>query len=94
MEEWQKSVWDDTAAVQSEILLDEAAANTVTHFLQNTGSEVSCADIIVREDDGSQPISGVEDVGLVAFGWNNQPFGFNGRSAGWLNTCSNPLDLA
>jgi len=27
------------------------------------------------------------DRGVLAYGWNNQPFAFNGRSAGWLDQC-------
>ena len=88
----QESWWDDTLFTVSEDSLDQAAASTMTSFLQSTGSEVSCADIIVSmESAGQQGIEGPEDTGLVAFGWNNAPFGFNGRSAGWLSSCSNPL---
>ncbi len=83
----QESLWHDTFSTVGENTLDQAAASTVTSYLQSTGSEVSCADVIVsKRAQAEQGVTGAEDIGILAFGWNNKPFGFNGRSAGWLST--------
>lgn len=85
-------LWADTFAWAGADRFDQAAASTTAHFMQDQKAEVSCADVIVSYDSANeQGWEGPEDVGIVAFGWNNQPFGFNGRSGGWLNDCSNPL---
>jgi hypothetical protein len=90
-EQGNQDLWTDTFFDASDF--DQVAASTAASFLIDNQSEVSCADVIVA-DEGSSSEQGFEepeDTGIVAFGWNNAPFSFDGRSAGWLADCSNPL---
>ena len=69
--------------------------NLVPDFLHRRGfglRVVSCADVILKENQSGQAgTEAVEDIGIVAFGWNNAPFGFAGRAGEWVGDCANPL---
>jgi hypothetical protein len=41
----------------------------------------------MMEEEDNDEIGEDENHGIMAFGWNNQPFEFNGRAGSWVNGC-------
>lgn len=55
--------------------------------MEDNKSEANCAvpAIQLSSHGGSSRING--DKGIIAYGWNNQAFNFNGRAGGWVDSC-------
>lgn len=67
----------------------DALGNMVSEWMLDNNSEASCAvpSIDGVSGYGSETHYAGADQGVVAYGYNNQPFGFNGRSQGWIDEC-------
>jgi hypothetical protein len=53
-------------------------------------AEATCASLVTQHPtgEGPQQATVTEDHGVMAYGWNNAPFVFNGRAGGWVDSCS------
>ena len=58
--------------------------STIADYMENSDSQASCAVPGVQQSNGKYA---GEDQGVLAYGWNNHAFKFNGRSGGWLDSC-------
>ena len=58
--------------------------STIADYMENSNSQASCAVPGVQQSNGKYA---GEDQGVLAYGWNNHAFKFNGRSGGWLDSC-------
>lgn len=76
---WEDVYFDTTNA-------DGLAGDALSSNMWNGGWEVSCASVFETKGE----LTDDADEGLVGFGWNNQPFGWNGRAGEWLNDCFYP----
>jgi hypothetical protein len=48
----------------------------------------SCATLIEQDrPTNGAATEGDANEGIMAYGWNGSPFGFNGRSSGWISSC-------
>lgn len=75
-----QSLWDDLGGkAQADDL-----GSTTANYMETNDAEASCAVPGVQQFNGNYA---GEDQGVVAYGWNNEPFAFNGRSGGWLDSC-------
>ncbi|KAH8904684.1 hypothetical protein BR93DRAFT_939754 [Coniochaeta sp. PMI_546] len=69
----------------------------IANWMENNEQEAACASPAVCLPTGapgagnSHPGCSVIDGGVMAYGWNDQPFGFNGRAQGWLDECHGTL---
>ncbi|KAF2098014.1 hypothetical protein NA57DRAFT_76813 [Rhizodiscina lignyota] len=67
---------------------------TAAGWAETNGQEAFCNSPVVCLSTGS-PGGGqcagchVETSGVMAYGWNDAAFGFNGQSGGWLDECEN-----
>jgi hypothetical protein len=61
----------------------------LANWMEQNNSEASCASIrtFVSVSEGGK-IPKYEDQGVFAYGWNDKPFGFNGRAGGWIDQCN------
>lgn len=67
----------------------DALGNSCSEYMLDRKSEASCAVPAIDGVSGygsEEHYAGV-DQGVLAYGYNNQPFGFDGRSQGWINEC-------
>lgn len=62
-------------------------ARKTTNFMENGKHEVSCLTPIARMGTHGGSSSDRIDNGIIAYGWNDNPFSFNGRSGNWVNRC-------
>ncbi|KIJ45396.1 hypothetical protein M422DRAFT_46830 [Sphaerobolus stellatus SS14] len=67
----------------------DTMGSTLANWMENNNAEVSCAVPVetVAGVGGSSQVLG--NRGIVAYGWNDQAYGFNGRAGGWVDGCSN-----
>lgn len=87
---WQQgsdALWTDT--YYDTHTFDQTAASDITSWMEQNQAEATCATIIIESNGppNEQPWGGAEDSGVLAFGWNNKAFGFNGRAGGWIDEC-------
>lgn len=48
----------------------------------------TCATLVEEyRPSGGAASNGDANKGVMAYGWNGSPFGFNGRSSGWIDSC-------
>ncbi|KAJ7469866.1 hypothetical protein B0H11DRAFT_1920482 [Mycena galericulata] len=52
-------------------------------YMNDNNAIATCATPLLDSDGLQQATAGV-----LAFGWNDEPFGFDGRSSGWLSGCA------
>lgn len=78
-----QNVWQDYHDVNS----PNTVGSEVANWMEENTSEANCAvpGIEIATHGGSTIING--DKGVIAYGWNNQPFNFNGRAGGWVDSC-------
>lgn len=64
------------------------SGDTVAGWMEDHNSEASCA-VPIRYSVVSEGYYGklYGDQGVIAYGWNNKPYGFNGRAGTWINEC-------
>lgn len=74
------SLWNDLGGKSQA----DTLGSTIAVAMDNSDSDASCAVPGIQQPNGNYA---GEDQGVLAYGWNNQPFGFNGRSGGWLDDC-------
>ncbi|KAM7195354.1 hypothetical protein V8F20_007573 [Naviculisporaceae sp. PSN 640] len=79
----QKSMWQD--------LHDSADFNDMKRktsgYLQNNNQIASCLSVLgLLGTHGGSATSRLNN-GVIAYGWNNKPFGFNGRAGDWTERC-------
>jgi hypothetical protein len=62
--------------------------STTAEWMETNNAEATCASVgsLVTVSEGSDFYE-LEDQGIVAYGWNNKPFGFNGRAGSWVDGC-------
>ncbi|TFY73144.1 hypothetical protein EWM64_g10868, partial [Hericium alpestre] len=62
---------------------------TMTGQFQDDSSIAECCTLGTTEEDDLNGTSfQAENHGVMAFGWNNQAFGFSGRAGGWVSGCA------
>ncbi|KAB5559915.1 hypothetical protein GE09DRAFT_72452 [Coniochaeta sp. 2T2.1] len=68
---------------------DQDAARISTTWMQQQEAEAICSTVIWKSkpDPNVQGFGGAVDAGIMAFGWNNKPYGFNGRAGKWVDSC-------
>jgi hypothetical protein len=80
-------LWDDA---QSDGNPDNGDyfGSTIANWMEDNSAEVTCATvgIGIPVSEGSDPIE-QEDQGVLAYGWNDTPFDFNGLAGGWVDSC-------
>ena len=63
-------------------------ANTLgsetANWMEENDAEASCAAPTLGNGEGSWATI---DNSIMAYGWNNEPFGIDGRSGDWLDGC-------
>ena len=74
------SLWNDLGGKSKA----DTLGSTIADYMENSDSDASCAVPAIQQSNGNYA---GEDQGVLAYGWNNQPFRFNGRSGGWLDGC-------
>jgi hypothetical protein len=63
--------------------------STTVNWMERNSVEATCASVGAHVDHGEGPgFYEMEDHGVVAYGWNDKPFSFNGRAGGWVDGCS------
>ena len=61
--------------------------NKVGNYFQDHKIEAGCmVPMYTVASHGGSSTFGV-DQGVLAYGWNNQPFGLNGRAGSWIDEC-------
>lgn len=53
----------------------------------NNKQEASCLTAIGTIGTHGGSSSSRIDNGVIAYGWNDKPFDFNGRAGGWAESC-------
>jgi hypothetical protein len=77
-----EQMWDSVSGVAGDTMGSMAA-----NYMEENELIASCwVPILNGPATGNQDWGA--DHGVVAFGWNNQPFDFDGRSGGWLDECA------
>ncbi|KAJ7026352.1 hypothetical protein C8F04DRAFT_1125489 [Mycena alexandri] len=86
-------LWKDSSVGAWDLYHDDSPVDTtasdsatiVQEFMSDNNAIATCATPVIVADDGGLLQA---TAGVAAFGWNNQPFGFDGRSSGWLSGCA------
>ena len=56
-------------------------------YLQDNGQEASCLTVLAQLGTHGGSSTSRIDNGVIAYGWNDRPFGFNGRAGDWATSC-------
>ncbi|KZW03435.1 hypothetical protein EXIGLDRAFT_828364 [Exidia glandulosa HHB12029] len=91
-------LWNDASQTQWNIdhqsdqsTFASRAGNTMYDtFVDGNNNDIiaSCCTVGSFDPAAGEGSFELENEGVMAFGWNNQPFGFNGRAGGWVSGCS------
>jgi hypothetical protein len=90
-EDGVENVFDEIEALP--LALEDIIAIS-TEFIDGLSNEnciATCANMIY-ESNPDYTNGQYENVGLFAFGWNDKPFGFNGRAGEWIKYCQSLED--
>lgn len=79
------NVWEE----MKDDLPGDPAGKVIGEWMEHNNAEATCAVPIFQYtaegQSRTQTIYG--NQGVMAYGWNNQPFKYNGRLGGWLAGC-------
>jgi hypothetical protein len=71
----------DAGAEATTVEMGNEMGQHLGNWMLDNGVEATCASILTQNEFD------LEDQAVAAYGWNNAPFNFNGRSGGWINGC-------